>query len=240
MAPRRLSVPVPSLSLMDLNDAAAMGGRLLDEHGLHDWRLVFDRAKRRAGVCRWARKEIGLSAPLTSVHPEAEVRDTVLHEIAHALVGPKHGHDAVWRATAKRIGCTGQRCSSQDAPSIDGDWVGLCDAGHRITRHRRPERPTACRQCAPRFDPAHLFSWTFRGRPAPMTPGYVAELERLQAAASAAPPARVLRKGDRLRIVAEGRYRGVVGTLVKRGRTRYHLEVGGRVLTVPFPLAEPL
>jgi predicted SprT family Zn-dependent metalloprotease len=225
---------------MDLNDAAAMGRRLLDEHGLQDWRLAFDRAKRRAGVCRWARKEIGLSAPLTSVHPEAEVRDTVLHEIAHALVGPQHGHDAVWRATAQRIGCTGLRCSSEDAPSIDGEWVGLCDAGHRTTRHRRPERPMACRRCAPRFHPDHLFTWTFRGRSAPMTPGYVAELDRLQAPAAGAPPTRVLRAGDRLRIVAEGQYRGVVGTLVKRGRTRYHLEVDGRVVTVPFPLAEPL
>ena len=50
----------------------------------------------------------------------------------------------------------------------------------------------------------------------------------------------MLRTGDRLRIVAEGQYRGVIGTLVKRGRTRYHLRVDGSVLTVPFPLAEPL
>jgi hypothetical protein len=97
----------------------------------------------------------------------------------------------------------------------------------------------ACRRCGPRFDPDHLFSWTFRGRPAPMTPGYAAELERLRAAADT-PPTRVLRAGDRLRIVAEGQYRDTIGTLVKRGRTRYHLEVDGRVLTVPFPLAEPV
>jgi predicted SprT family Zn-dependent metalloprotease len=224
---------------MNLNDAASMARRLLDQHGLTDWVLVFDRAKRRAGICRPGRKEIGLSAPLTSLHPEAEVRDTVLHEIAHALVGPRHGHDAVWRATAQRIGCSGERCSSEEAPAIDGDWVGECAAGHRITRHRRPERPTACRRCAPRFDPAHLFTWTFRGRTVPMTPGYRAELERLRAPSNAA-PTRVLRPGDPLRIVAEGRYRGVIGTLVKRGRTRYHVRVDGSVLTVPFPLVEPV
>lgn len=225
---------------MDLNDARLLGRRLLDQHGLTDWTLVLDRAKRRAGVCRPGRRQIGLSAPLTALHPEAEVRDTILHEIAHALVGPQHGHDAVWRATALRIGCSGERCSSQDVPAIDGDWIGECAAGHRITRHRRPERPATCRQCAPRFDPDHLFSWTFRGRLAPMTPGYVAELESLRAPAEATPPTRRLRLGDRMRIVAEGPYHGAVGTLVKRGRTRYHLEIDGRVLTVPFPLAEPV
>jgi hypothetical protein len=222
---------------MDLTDAAALGRRLLDQQGLDDWTLVFDRAKRRAGVCRSSRREIGLSAPLTALHPETEVRDTILHEIAHALVGPQHGHDDVWRATARRLGCSGERCSSKDAPAIDGDWVGVCAAGHRVTRHRRPERPAACRQCARSFDPDHLFEWTHRGRVVPMAPTYVAELERLRAARDAT-PTRAMRLGDPLRIVAEGRYRGVVGTLVKQGRTRYHLRVDGHVLTVPFPLVE--
>ena len=131
-----------------------------------------------------------------------------------------------------------QRCSSEEAPAIEGDWVGVCNAGHRITRHRRPERPTACRQCAPRFDAAHLFTWTFRGRTVPMTPGYLAEIQRLQAPSDVT-PTRVLRPGDPLRIVAEGRYRGVVGTVVKRDVGRHHVRVDGPV-HVPFPLAEPV
>ena len=44
---------------MDLTDAAALGRRLLDQHGLDDWTLVFDRAKRRAGVCRSSRRRSG-------------------------------------------------------------------------------------------------------------------------------------------------------------------------------------
>ncbi len=164
---------------MDVSEAGRLGRRLLDEHGLHDWTIAFDRAKRRAGVCRPGRRQIGLSAPLTSIHPEREVRDTILHEIAHALVGTQHGHDDVWRAMASRIGCSGERCSSEDAPSIDGDWVGTCPAGHRRTRHRRPERPSSCTTCAPGFDVTHLLSWTYRGQAAPMLPGYRAELERI-------------------------------------------------------------
>ncbi|NYD43179.1 SprT-like domain-containing protein [Nocardioides panaciterrulae] len=227
---------------MDLTEAATMGRRLLDEHGLGDWTLVFDRAKRRAGVCRAGVRQIGLSAPLTRLHPVAEVRDTLLHEIAHALVGPSHGHDQAWRAVARRIGCTGERCVSADVPALEGDWVGTCPAGHRVTRHRRPQRPASCRDCAPRFDLAHLLSWTFRGTPAPMLTSYDQALARLREpspAGAGALPGVPLRIGDRVRIVSPGRkYDGVAGTLVKRGRTRYHLQVGRAVMTVPFTMVE--
>jgi len=226
---------------MELDQAARLGRELLDEHGLHDWVVVFDRAKRRAGVCRYGRKEIGLSAPLTSIHPEEEVRDTILHEVAHALVGARHAHDEVWRATARRIGCSGLRCTSQDAPRIEGGWMGTCPAGHSLTRHRRPERPASCRSCSTAFDLAHLLTWTYRGRPAPMLPGYQAELERLTDAALRPVTAAPVRLGERVRIVIPGsKYDGVTGTLLKRGRTRYHLRVGDAVMTVPFAMVHPL
>ena len=227
---------------MDLNEAARVGHRLLAEHGLGEWTIVFNQAKRQAGICMPGRKEIGLSAPLTSIHPEAEVRDTLLHEIAHALVGTQHGHDDVWRATALRIGCSGLRCTSEDAPGIDGSWVGTCPAGHRSSRHRRPERPTSCRTCSPSFDVGHLLTWTFRGRPAPMPSGYRAELERLTGSAAPGSASAVpVRMGDRVRVVIPGsKYDGVTGTLVKRGRTRYHLRVGDSVMTVPFAMVQPV
>lgn len=217
-----------------------MGRALMAAHGLRGWTLAFDRAKRRAGICRFDRREIGLSAPLTALHTEAEVRDTVLHEIAHALVGPRHGHDAVWRATARRIGCSGERCVSRDAPELEGAWVGRCPAGHRVTRHRRPARPAACRQCGPTFDLAHLLTWTQHGREVPMSPAYDAQLRRIRATDPVGPPLVVLRPGDRARVVAQGRYHGAVGSVVKRGRTRYHLRIPEGVLTVPFALVEPL
>ena len=115
---------------MDPRAALALARGLLAEHGLDDWRVGLDRAKTRAGACRFARREITLSAPLTRLHSEAEVRDTILHEVAHALVGPSHGHDDVWRATALRIGCSGQRCVPADAPRVEGPWRGTCPRGH--------------------------------------------------------------------------------------------------------------
>lgn len=236
---------------MELEAARRLARELLAEHGLGDWTVVFDRAKRRAGICRHDSRQIGLSAPLTALHAEADVRDTILHEIAHALVGPRHGHDAVWRRTAVRIGCSGERCTDPDLPTVEGDWVGTCAAGHRITRHRRPARPGSCAECSPRFSHHHLLTWTYRGEPAVMTAQYRAELARALTRAREPEPVAELvehvaqvaagvRPGDRLQVVAPGsKYDGATGTLVKRGRTRYHLRVGRTVLTVPFALARP-
>ena len=191
---------VPSVVGMDLSAAYAMGRTLLDEHGLTDWTLHFDRAKTRAGVCRGARRQIGLSAPLTRLHPEEEVRETLLHEIAHALVGPAHHHDAVWRRTVVEIGGSPRRCMAADVPRPAAAWLGVCAAGHEVERHRRPERPVSCSRCARGFSLAHLVEWTHHGRPAQMHPNYEAELARIRAGGRLV----LLPVGARARVTAPG------------------------------------
>lgn len=238
---------------MDPRAALDLARALLDEHGLPDWSTTLDRAKTRAGACRFGRRQITLSAPLTRLHSETEVRDTILHEIAHALAGPSHGHDEVWRAIAVRIGCSGKRCVPPDAPRVEGSWRGTCPAGHVRHRHRRPQRPQSCGTCSPRFDVRHLLVWTHHGRTVPMTAEYTAQEAALQARARAATasagpvdsgralhavPAPRLSAGARARCLAPGKYYGVVGQVVKRGRTRYHLRIPAGVLTVPFGLVE--
>lgn len=218
-------------------DARTLARQLMDQHGLSDWTLVFDRAKTRAGVCRPQRREIGLSLPLTARHTPDEVRETVLHEIAHALVGIRHGHDRVWQATAVAIGATGQRCVSSEAERVDASWQSRCPQGHELTRHRRPTRVTTCGECSPTFDLEQVLTWTFHGRAVPMHPNYEAELTALRRGTPA--PTLTLLPGDRVVIRAQGPYDGVVGTVVKRGRSRYHVRVSGGVLTVPFALAAP-
>ena len=93
-----------------LGTIARYAERLMASHGLTGWSLQYDDASRRAGSCNPRLKVIGLSR-LYCLHasPE-EVRETILHEIAHALVGPGHGHDSVWKAAARALGCTGDRC----------------------------------------------------------------------------------------------------------------------------------
>lgn len=236
---------------MDVREGLAMARRLVREHGLDGWTVRLDRAKTRAGVCRFAEREIGLSKPLTALHSQAEVRDTVLHEIAHALVGPQHGHDRVWRAKALELGSSGERCVSSESPRISGDWVGVCAAGHEATRHRRPTRVTSCSRCLPRFSVDHLMTWTYQGRRAPMHPRYLAELEQLRATATrprATHPsvewvgagAPTLMLGDLACITAPGKYHGVEGIVEGLGRTRHQVRVADGILAVPVDLLMPV
>ncbi|GIF23732.1 putative SprT family Zn-dependent metalloprotease [Actinoplanes tereljensis] len=220
---------------MDLTEAGQLAAGLMARHRLTGWRLVFDSAKTRAGVCRYDRKEIGLSGPLISLYDVDRVTDIVLHEIAHALAGPRHGHDRVWKATARRIGCSGERCVPADAPGVDGPWVGVCPAGHRTTAHRRPIRVKSCRDCATGFDASAIYTWSYLGEAVPMDPRFEAELARIRAGRSAPAPAPVpLQVGERVRLTGTGKYAGLAGTVVKRGRTRYQVQTGAGLLSVAF------
>lgn len=128
-----------------LMEIGAQAETLLKKHGLGDWRFGFDQASRRGGLCAFDQREISLSEQFAAAASRAEVTDTILHEIAHALVGPKHGHDAVWKATARRIGCSGR--VTHDVDFSSARWILTCTTcGWRVPRMRR-QRGLVCREC---------------------------------------------------------------------------------------------
>ena len=118
---------------------------LMDRHGLKGWSFQFNDASRRSGVCDFDTKVIGLSRQYGVHANSGQVRNTILHEIAHALVGPGHHHDKVWRAMARSIGCTGDRCHDVDfAPPR---YIMSCQGcGWAQTRNAR-RKGLVCRTC---------------------------------------------------------------------------------------------
>jgi len=107
---------------MELARAQKLANELMTLHGLiaPTWSFKFDSAKRRFGVCKYSRLsgsvikgEIGLSKHLVLLNDEEKVRDTILHEIAHALT-PGHGHDYAWRCKCIEIGAKPERCYSSN------------------------------------------------------------------------------------------------------------------------------
>jgi len=50
------------------------------------------------------RREIRLSRVLTELNDKDEIRDTILHEIAHIKAGLANGHNHVWRMWCIRVG----------------------------------------------------------------------------------------------------------------------------------------
>ncbi len=87
-----------------LKEVATQARALMDLHGLEKWGLHFQVAQRKLGECRARQKLILLSRPHAVNGPPAQVTDTILHEIAHALAGPEAGHGPIWKAIARQIG----------------------------------------------------------------------------------------------------------------------------------------
>lgn len=76
------------------------------------WEVDFDNAKRRAGVCKYGPQVISFSRHFLANAPLDEIRNTVLHEIAHIIAGYDAGHGAEWVRVAQAIGCDGERCTT--------------------------------------------------------------------------------------------------------------------------------
>jgi len=92
--------------------------RKAKEFHLEGWTFSMDRAKTRLGSCNETKKKITISYHLLRgpTCDEKKMRNTILHEIAHAIVGVSHKHDEVWKTLARKIGCDGSRCGSLDLP----------------------------------------------------------------------------------------------------------------------------
>ena len=136
---------------MSLQDVQKLADRLLIRHKKHSglaraWRCGFDLAPARAGVCDYTGQRINLSVSYCQRATRGEIEDTILHEIAHAIVGHQHNHDAVWKAKAREIGCTGERCHRVEHSAAR--WVGECGCGQRWFRHKLQRRMLQDRVCA--------------------------------------------------------------------------------------------
>lgn len=125
----------------------ALGNELMNRHNLitDGWKFQFDAGRRRLGYCLHTKKIVSVSRYLAPLLSDSELRILILHEIAHALVGKKHGHDAVWKAKAIEIGSDGRRLYYGTA-RIKPKYKGTCPVcGHVIRKHKR--NTTSCISC---------------------------------------------------------------------------------------------
>lgn len=136
---------------MDITEAATIAKLLMSEHNLAGWSFGFNSARRQLGVCKEHCKRIELSRHYVLHNPAEHVVDTILHEIAHALVGTKHGHDNVWRSMCRQLGCAPKACD-RNVQMPEGNWRAECPSCRRsFTRHRKPGKQYGlyCRRCGP-------------------------------------------------------------------------------------------
>ena len=149
---------------MDKLTAQRLGGALMHQHGLvvQCWHFKLDKAKTRCGICYHSLRTIALSTDYVTLNSEELIRDTILHEIAHALRGPEHGHDIVWEMKAKSIGSSGQRCKSENEVIVaTAPWEAVCPGCNRTCHaYRRPKTPRSCGVCNPgHYDTRFLLTY---------------------------------------------------------------------------------
>lgn len=149
--------------MAELTEVTALAESILREHLPGDWRFEFDTAKKRAGACHFKTRRITLSRYLAAKHPLEAMRQTLLHEVAHAIAGHAAGHGPVWRATATRLGYTGGTTHALEVATEFARWIGTCPNGHEVVRFRRPTaRARSCGSCSRRFDRRYLITWRER------------------------------------------------------------------------------
>jgi predicted SprT family Zn-dependent metalloprotease len=135
---------------VNIVDAQTIARQLMNRHGLDDWHLHFDHARQRCGSCNFTNHQISLSKHFIGLNDLAEVRNTILHEIAHALAGPGVAHGPEWQAVARQIGAP-IRATNATAEMPEPPWQLHCVSCTRVVakRHRRSLNldRTRCRYC---------------------------------------------------------------------------------------------
>lgn len=127
------------MSALTKDDIAELARWALAEHGLdaRGWTFRWDKARRRAGQCRYGPKEIGLSWPVFELEANRDrALDTILHEVAHALT-PGSGHGRAWKLQAIALGANPSSCDGELRPA-PAPWVADCSCDCSHSRFKAP------------------------------------------------------------------------------------------------------
>jgi predicted SprT family Zn-dependent metalloprotease len=131
---------------VNLIEAEQMANDLIDEHLDGTWKFVWNRSKRCFGVCSFSKKEIRLSRIITETEGKEKIRDTILHEIAHAIAGGHAGHGKVWKRVAAMIGAKPQATDVFSKATTEAvSTYGMVDTTTgKVIKHysRKPNRNT--------------------------------------------------------------------------------------------------
>lgn len=121
---------------MKLSEAATLARNLITAHGFPHVKFAFNRRKNALGVCRYSAAtrqavSIELSEHWVPHLSESEVRDTILHEIAHAMTPGAH-HGPEWKAAARKVGANPKR-TAEDVPQDVQQRIVALSAKYRAS-----------------------------------------------------------------------------------------------------------
>ena len=148
---------------MRLLQAEKLVNELMAQHGLIQagWKFNWLKHSSIAGLCNYTKKEINLSLELTMLNIESEVKDTIVHEIAHALT-PNDGHGKKWKAKCVEIGCRPEQFYTDDQKvRASVRYLAVCEYCGR--EHKQSEKTLSCYcQASKKMRDRVLLKWTDR------------------------------------------------------------------------------
>lgn len=138
---------------MQLEAAENVAAQLIRQYAdLSGWSFrLNDRLRRTLGRCHYSRRVIELATAFVQMNDKRLVVEGVKHEIAHALVGPGHGHGPTWRRMALIVGCQPRPCAS-NAIMPPAPWIAVCPKCgliYPMFRRPKPDLPRWCKRCGP-------------------------------------------------------------------------------------------
>lgn len=109
-----------------------------------DWTFVWSNGKKILGYCCYRNKHISLSLYTIGRVSDEEQKDTILHEIAHALnwiENNQRGHGKSWKTICKRIGAIPQRCFKGKISNTEYKYELKCPkCNHTAGLHRMSKK----------------------------------------------------------------------------------------------------
>lgn len=132
---------------MKKSEIARLARALMNQHGYADVPFEWGNTKRRLGAAFFDRegtpKKMQLSALIMPHLNEDEIRDVILHEIAHFNAGRAAGHGYLWRQAARAVGARPERTSDavpQWVKERMAKYVLTCKTcGEESYMYRRPK-----------------------------------------------------------------------------------------------------
>ena len=150
---------------MKIKEAEKLALQLMNKWDLIPlWSFGFDRSKKRFGVCKPSKKEITLSKKLVKMNNIKHVKNTILHEIAHALdwgEKGKTGHGPNWKKWAIKVGAVPTACyKSKEVNQPSYKYFDYCPYCKKTRgRHRKRSKNNlvaSCNICCDTFNPDYI------------------------------------------------------------------------------------
>ena len=144
--------------MANLQEVEQLAKDLMRQHNLNAWTFKWVNTLKSFGHCNETNKYIALSRHFIKINSIQRIKDTILHEIAHAIVGTNQNHNWLWVKTAKAIGCSGRKSYTSEntnRPVHKYKFLGVCpNCKYKLYRVRQTQKMLliSCGDCCDKYN----------------------------------------------------------------------------------------